>query len=120
MGTFGFSYVGLAFLLLLFIPNGLWAKSPPEGYAELEKNESKWLRLLERAGQILCTCCALCFSNFNLRGFSPWTLILLAAFFLLGVYGGVVWPVLASLVLGAGHIGIHLKHREEVLGWTRA
>ena len=37
-----------------------------------------------------------------------------AAFFLLGVYGKVVWLLISTVVLGIGHIGIHLQHREEL------
>ena len=36
------------------------------------------------------------------------------AFLLLGIYGGNVFLILADLVLGVGHIGIHLCHRQEV------
>lgn len=36
------------------------------------------------------------------------------AFFLLGIYGKVVWMLLASTILGIGHIGIHLQHRKEI------
>lgn len=32
MGHFGFSYVGLTFLLMLFIPNIIWARNKPRGY----------------------------------------------------------------------------------------
>ena len=35
------------------------------------------------------------------------------AFFLLGVYGKVVFMLIASTILGIGHIGIHLQHRKE-------
>ena len=35
-----------------------------------------------------------------------------AAFLLLGIYGKVVWMILFSLILGVGHIGIHLQHAE--------
>jgi len=35
------------------------------------------------------------------------------AFFLLGVYGKVVWLMIAVVILGIGHIGIHLQHRNE-------
>lgn len=156
MGTFGFSYVGLVFLLMLFVPNILWAKQPPEGYEALERNEPKPLLFLERSGQVLTTCCALCFAELNLHGLSPRCLWLLAAFgllalydicwvryfrsertladfygsqfgipvplailpvtafFLLGVYGKVVWLMLSAVILGTGHIGIHLRHRKEV------
>lgn len=37
-----------------------------------------------------------------------------AAFFLLGVYGRVVCMLLGTLVLGVGHIGIHLHHRRKI------
>ena len=30
-----------------------------------------------------------------------------------GVYGKVVWMLMASIILGIGHIGIHLQHRRE-------
>lgn len=38
MGHFGFSYVGLIFLLMLFIPNILWTKKIPEGYTAEGEN----------------------------------------------------------------------------------
>ena len=53
MGTLGFSYVGLAFLLMLFVPNLLWVKAQPEGYSA--RREPALLRFLERAGQAGCT-----------------------------------------------------------------
>lgn len=34
------------------------------------------------------------------------------AFFLLGIYRRAVWMLLGVLVLGIGHIGIHLQHRK--------
>lgn len=37
------------------------------------------------------------------------------AFFLLGIYGKVVWMFIACIVLGIGHIGIHLQHRKEIM-----
>lgn len=37
-----------------------------------------------------------------------------AAFILLGIYGKVIWMIIASFVLGIGHIGIHLQHRKEI------
>lgn len=36
------------------------------------------------------------------------------AFFLLEIYGKVIWMLLASIILGIGHIGIHLQHRKEI------
>jgi len=37
-----------------------------------------------------------------------------AAFFLLGIYGKVIWLILSVMVLGIGHIGIHLQHYREI------
>ena len=45
---FGFSYIGLIFLLMLFIPDIHWAKNKPEKYDEFSGNENKILALLER------------------------------------------------------------------------
>jgi len=36
------------------------------------------------------------------------------AFFLLGVYGKVVWLMISVIILGIGHIGIHLQHLKEI------
>lgn len=38
-----------------------------------------------------------------------------AAFFLLGIYGRVWWMLPGVLILGIGHIGIHLRYRKEAL-----
>ncbi len=154
MGHFGFSYVGLIFLLLLIIPNLFWTKRQPKGYSS--ENESKILLLFERAGEALTSCIALIFSDFNLREFTPWSLWLAAAvvlmilyelwwlryfrsgrelsdfyssflgipvagatlpvlaFFCLGIYGKVIWLLISTVILGIGHIGIHLRHRSEL------
>lgn len=37
-----------------------------------------------------------------------------AAFFMLGLYGKNVFLMLATVVLGIGHIGIHIVHRKEI------
>lgn len=153
-GHIGFSYVGLIFMLMLIIPNLFWTKNQPQGYSS--KNENKILGGFERVGEVLATCCALCFSDFNLHKWSGWTWWLIAAaalmimyeiwwiryfrsektladfyssllgipvagatlpviaFFLLGVYGKVIWMMIASVILGIGHIGIHLQHRKEI------
>lgn len=156
MGHFGFSYIGLLFLLLLFIPNIIWTRNIPEGYTS--ENENRLLLLLERTGEIATCCCALIFSDFNLQEWSVWSLWLIAAFvlmalyeiwwiryfrserkltdfyssflgvpfagatlpviafFLLGIYGKVVWMLAAAVVLGIGHIGIHMQHGK----WIRS
>ena len=37
------------------------------------------------------------------------------AFLLLGIYGKNIFLIMATIILGIGHIGIHLNHRKEVL-----
>jgi len=37
------------------------------------------------------------------------------AFFLLGVYGKVIWLMISVIILGIGHIGIHVKHRKDII-----
>ena len=37
-----------------------------------------------------------------------------AAFLLLGIYGKNIFLILATLVLGIGHIGIHMNHKKEI------
>lgn len=61
----GFSYIGFLFLLLLFIPNIFWTKNKPSGYEQSTEDESRILLVLERTGEILVTCTALIFSDFN-------------------------------------------------------
>ena len=154
IGHFGFSYVGLVFLLMLMVPNLIWTKNQPQGYSA--ENENKILAFLERIGEIFVTCCALVFSDFNLRRWSPWSLWLVVAFilmimyemwwvryfkserrlsdfysdflgvpiagatlpviafFLLGIYGKVIWMLIACIILGIGHIGIHWQHSKEL------
>ncbi len=153
-GHLGFSYIGLLFMFMLLIPNLIWTKKQPQGYSA--ENENKILSVLERVGEVLTTCFALLFSDFNLQEWSKWSLWLAAAFvlmimyeiwwvryfksereladfyrsflgvpvagatlpviafFLLGIYGKVIWMMIASIVLGIGHIGIHLQHRKEI------
>jgi len=150
MGHFGFSYVGLIYMLLIEIPNILWARHKPEGYDP--SGESRLLLVFERAGQVLCTAAVLCFSDTNPRKWEPWLAwfvasalmmalyecywiryfrrgcrlrdfyrpffgipvpgasLPVAAFFLLGIYGRLIWLIGASVILGIGHIGIHVQH----------
>lgn len=37
------------------------------------------------------------------------------AFFLLGIYGKNIFLIVATIILGIGHIGIHLNHRKSVV-----
>lgn len=153
-GNFGFSYIGMVFLILLFIPNIIWTKNMPQGYST--EQENKILLFFERTGEVLTSCCALIFSDFNLHQRNAWSWWLIAAFLvmamyelwwiryfrssrkltdfysslfgipvagatlpiiaflLLGIYGKVVWMIIATVILGIGHIGIHMQHRKEL------
>ena len=151
MGEFGFSSVGLAFLLALVVPNLLWAlRARPVGYDP--STESRVLGAFERVGQVATTAAALLFADTNLGPWTAWTwwlvgaiVLMLAyeaawvryfrsprtmrdftrsllgvpvplaslpvvAFLLLGIYGRLIWLVAAAVILGIGHVGIHLRH----------
>lgn len=154
IGHFGFSYVGLIFLMLLFIPNIVWIRKKPQGY--IAENENKVLLLFERSGEVLTTVFALVFDDFNLHSWSNWTWWLIAAFvlmllyelwwlryfqseqnltdfyssflgvplagatlpvisfLLLGIYGKAICLIAATIILGVGHIGIHMQHSKEL------
>ena len=150
MGQIGFSYVGLIYLLMLFIPNGIWVKYKPVGYDF--QGENVILVIFEKVGQVCVTCCALIFLDFNVNNLSLWSIWLLvsfalmiiyemywlryfrgehtlwdfyrsfwgipvpgaslpvAVFLLLGIYGKVIWMIISIIILGVGHIGIHIQH----------
>ena len=154
--NFGFSYVGLIYLLMLFIPNIIWSKNLPKNYDKYVKNENKVLVTLERIGEVLLTVLPLIFKDFNINKISNWSIILLIsfllmilyeiswiryfksnktmedmyksiigipvpiaslpvfAFLLLGVYGKNIFVIISSIIMGIGHIGIHLNHRKEI------
>lgn len=153
-GNLGFSYIGLLFLLMLFIPNIIWSKGKPQGYTS--EKENKILLFFERFGQMLTSCCSLIFSDFNIHKWTLWSSWLIAAFilmimyeawwvryfrserrlsdfysdfwgiplagatlpviafFMLGIYGKVVCMLIATVILGVGHIGIHIEHRKRI------
>ena len=155
---FGFSYIGLIWLVMLFVPNIIWTKHKPKDYEKYVGNENRVLLALERAGEVIVTATALMFSDFNFKGWNFWCAVLIAsflcmvlyeifwlryfkseqtmadfyssllgvpvagatlpvaAFFLLGLYGGNSVMLLGSVILGVGHIGIHLAHRKEAGG----
>ena len=154
LGHLGFSYVGLIYLLMLFIPNIIWSKNQPIDYDNTQEN--KILLLFERVGQVCCTCSVLIFSDFNIAPFSAWSLWLIAsfllmilyeicwiryftneyteenfyrsfcgipvplaslpvmAFLLLGIYGKVIWLIASAIILGIGHIEIHIQHLKAI------
>lgn len=156
LGHLGFSYIGVAYLLMLFIPNIIWAKNLPKDYNKIVGNENKILLFFERIGQMLVTCTAVIFSDFNINSISLWSIWLIIsfiimlmyeinwikyfsskrslkdfyssffgipvagatlpvmAFFLLGIYGKNIWLIISIIILGIGHIGIHLQHLKEI------
>ena len=83
---FGFSYVGLIYLAMLFIPNGIWAKNQPKGYADYAARENKILLAFERVGQFIVTPCALIFSDFNPHGWNFWLVVLGISFLMMVLY----------------------------------
>lgn len=82
----GFSYIGLIFLLMLVIPNIIWSKAKPKNYEGYAKNENKVLLVFERVGEILVTCIALIFTDFNITEWSVSSLLLIIAFILMVLY----------------------------------
>lgn len=84
MGQFGFSYVGLIFIMMLMIPNLIWSKHQPEGYDS--SGENKVLLFFERIGQVCVTFFALCFKDTNINTISLRSLWLLGAFLLMVMY----------------------------------
>ena len=65
--NFGFSYVGLIFLIMLMLPNIAWTKNQPKDYEKYVVNENKVLLALERIGEVMVSCAALIFSDFTVR-----------------------------------------------------
>jgi len=153
---FGFSYVGLIFLLMLIVPNIIWTRYQPIDYDKYVCNENKVLKVFERVGEVSVSCIVLIFEDFNINIWSGWSWWLIMAFALMILYevywvryfrspksmgdfyrsllgipvAGATLPVLAFLmlaiygrnillgiaviILGIGHIGIHLMHKKEV------
>ena len=65
--NFGFSYVGLIFLIMLMLPIIAWTKNQPKDYEKYVVNENKVLLALERIGKVMVSCAALIFSDFTVR-----------------------------------------------------
>lgn len=83
---FGFSYVGLLFFIMLFVPNLIWAKNKPKDYDKYVINENKVLLMIERIGEATTLTAALIFSDYNLRAFTIWSLWLFLAFLFMVLY----------------------------------
>ena len=84
--SFGFSYVGLIWLIMLLVPNFIWTKNKPQDYEKFAINENKVLLTLERVGQFIVTPVALIFSDFNFKGFNFWAAVLLISFICMVLY----------------------------------
>ena len=145
--NFEFSFVGLVFLLMLFVPNIIWNYYKPIDYSTI--NENNVLLILERIGQVLVVVFSLfCGNDFSvilwiavilmilyeiywLRYFRsartmndmygnfgfiplPGATLPVVAFFLLGIASNNLFLVISSIILGIGHIGIHLNHKNEI------
>ena len=162
----GVSVTGILFLIMLFVPNILWARGrQPEGYEQYAKNENRILLVFERIGEVSATCLLPIFASTNPHikklpegVFFEWKSILLLtaiilmllyegfwiryfrssktmkdyyasfagfpvagaslpviALFLLGLYAQNLLIVASSVILGIGHLGIHLAHKKEAL-----
>ena len=78
---FGFSPVGVVFLIMLFAPNIAWSRFPPKDYEKYSGHENRMLLIFERVGEVLvtifCLFCGVAFSS---------NLILIVAFALMLIY----------------------------------
>jgi len=86
MGTFGFSYIGLIYMLMIEVPNILWAKNKPEGYDPSDEN--KILLIFERVGQVLCTTSILFFRDTNPDKWEAWLIWFFLSAALMLIYEG--------------------------------
>jgi len=153
--NFGFSYVGLIYLVMLFTPNIIWSRNLPKDYEKYATKENKILLGFERVGEVLASGLCVIFSDFNIGRIRPWSAVLgvsfllmilyeiwwvryfkgnrtmkdmyssilgipvagatlpVLAFLLLAIYGGNIFLLIGSVILGIGHISIHLQHRKE-------
>ncbi len=160
----GISVSGLVFLLMLFVPNIIWAyTNKSKRLDEAKKKESVVLLIFERIGEILVTASLLVFTSLNPAitklpdgVYFRWDIILwfvalilmilyecywikyfkserttrdtyssfagfpvagatlpVLAVFILGVYSRNLVVITSAVVLGIGHIGIHLVHKRE-------
>lgn len=84
MGNFGFSWIGLIWLLMLMVPNILWSKRKPENYSP--EDENKILVIFERAGEVLTTLCLVIFSDTNIYTVDIWSIWFFSALFFMLLY----------------------------------
>lgn len=154
---FGFSWAGVVFLVMLFVPNIVWSRNMPSGYEALSHAENRVLLAFERIGQVVACVTVVVFVC--PRGFEmPWLLWAIAslalmllyeaawaryfksgrkmevmyaplgfipvplaslpvvALLLLGIWYLSPFTIAAAIILGIGHIGIHLSHAQQLNG----
>ena len=160
----GFSVTGLVFMIMLFVPNIIWAKKgKPEDYDKYTELENKALLAMERFGEAAVTVILLVFPSVNPKIkilpegiYFDWRIIMwiaalvlmilyecywikyfrsgktmkdlyssfagypvagatlpVIAVFLLGLYSLNILLIVCSVILGIGHIGIHVMHCKE-------
>lgn len=164
----GISVSGLVFLVMLFVPNILWAcANKPQEIEEAQKRENKALLIFERIGEVLVTASLLVFTSLNPAItklpdgiYFRWNIVLwfvalilmilyefywikyfksertpmdtyssfagfpvagatlpVLAVFILGIYSRNLVVIISAVVLGIGHIGIHLAHKREAVAY---
>lgn len=84
--NFGFSYIGLIYLLMLMVPNLIWAKHRPKNYEKYVGNENKVLAALERIGEVAVSVIVLVFNDFNIKPWTNWSWWLVVSFVLMVLY----------------------------------
>lgn len=160
----GFCVSGFILLVMLFVPNIIWANGKkPKDYDQTKRRESKVLLIFERIGEVAVTASLLIFPSINPLivklpdgVYFGWNLVLLIeslilmilyecywiryfksprvtknmyssylgfpiagatlpvlAVILLGVYSKNLVLLASAVILGIGHIGIHLVHKRE-------
>lgn len=161
---FGSCVSGLILLVMLLVPNIIWANGKkPKDYDQAKKRESKVLLIFERIGEVAVTASLLVFPSIDPLiiklpdgVYFGWDLVLwvesfilmilyegywikyfrgsremknmyssylgfpvagatlpVLAFILLGVYSENLILLASAVILGVGHIGIHLAHKCE-------
>ena len=150
--NFGFSIVGLLFLVMLIVPNIIWSKNQPKDYEQYSGSENRILLAFERIGQVLVTVFSLIcgvdfhFSLLLILGFAfmiiyelawvryfrsdktmkdmmasflkiplPLATLPVLTFLILGIVSDNVFLLVSSIILGIGHIGIHLNHKKSII-----
>lgn len=64
----GFSYIGLIYLIMLFVPNIIWAKNQPENYGKYVGNEEQAASYTREDWRSACEWNRACIFRFQFRG----------------------------------------------------